>query len=579
MTVRATVPDSSRVAPPEGLGERAERLVHDRLRAALPPEYALYPDVTWILRDRGTDREGEADLVIAHPDRGFLAIEVKSGPISRDGLGRWWSGGRCVRSGCDDRARPCADVPGAGVVMLLEVGGTTCRDDQATPSATRVVGSPDRSAHGWGPPSFSRAHRSSRGPAEMDPKVPSAKTASSDKVRGDLPPPTAAMIAGHASSVDANRARTRFEGMSRSWYATAPSMKISVFSPGWRTLRFGTNSTFEKSISGMKNSSSGSSFVFTSFALRGAPCGNDPRPWAAFGRYHEQKLSSTRMTDHDEPFIVAMVKGIRPTTSAWIEIDGRALLERHPVLRPVDTRLLQVPDVPRHHGTVSTSPYPGLTEQPRSVSTSQSVIGSITSSPTAAIGSRRLIMEATDATDPEAPAARDDLAAELATLARSAATTADEARAQGLDPLTFRTLALDDGAGANLLQVAPLPGKHSFSSLSKYDKCPLQYAFSYVYRMPPREEPVAAMAFGSIAHEAFEAFTKDRRERIARGDPPPTREDLEREFRSRWAPSSFPDKVAEDGYQRKVANLLDNFWPGEVSSLSEALGQPWIDTG
>ena len=79
------------------------------------------------------------------------------------------------------------------------------------------------------------------------------------------------------------------------------------------------------------------------------------------------------------------------------------------------------------------------------------------------------------------------------------------------------------------------------------------------------------MAFGTIAHEAFEAFTKDRRERIARGDPPPTREDLEREFRSRWAPSSFPDKVAEDGYQRKVANLLDNFWQGEVSSLSEAL--------
>ena len=93
-TVRATVPDSSRVAPPEGSGEPAERLVHDRLRAALPPEYALYPNVTWILRDRGSDREGEADLVIAHADRGFLAIEVKSGPISRDGLGRWWAGGR-----------------------------------------------------------------------------------------------------------------------------------------------------------------------------------------------------------------------------------------------------------------------------------------------------------------------------------------------------------------------------------------------------------------------------------------------------------------------------------------------------
>ncbi len=89
--------------------------------------------------------------------------------------------------------------------------------------------------------------------------------------------------------------------------------------------------------------------------------------------------------------------------------------------------------------------------------------------------------------------------------------------------------------------------------------------------MPPREEPVAAYTFGSTAHEAFEAFTKERRERAARGDPPPSREDLEREFRARWTPTGFGDKTTEEGYQRRVATLLDNFWEGEVSSLSEAL--------
>ncbi len=181
------------------------------------------------------------------------------------------------------------------------------------------------------------------------------------------------------------------------------------------------------------------------------------------------------------------------------------------------------------------------------------------------------LMEATSATDPEALTARDDLAVELTTLARSAATTADDARAQGLDPLTFHAIALDSGAGANLLQVAPLPRTHSYSSLSVYDTCSLQYAFKYVYRMPPRDDPVAAFAFGTTAHEAFEAFTKDRRERTARGEPPPTREDLEREFRARWTPSDFGDKTTEEGYQRRVATLLDNFWTGEVSSLSEAL--------
>jgi len=181
------------------------------------------------------------------------------------------------------------------------------------------------------------------------------------------------------------------------------------------------------------------------------------------------------------------------------------------------------------------------------------------------------LMEGTAAADPESDEARADLATELTALARSAATTADEARAQGLDPLTFRAVALDTGAGANLLQVAPLPGRHSYSSLSLYDACPLQYAFRYVYRMPQREDAKPAAAFGSTAHAAFEAFTKARRESQARGEPPPTRQDLEREFRSRWVPTAFGDRVAEDGYQRKVANLLDNFWTGEVESLSEAL--------
>ncbi len=36
-------------------------------------------------------------------------------------------------------------------------------------------------------------------------------------------------------------------------------------------------------------------------------------------------------------------------------------------------------------------------------------------------------------------------------------------------------------------------------------------------------------------------------------------------------PTAFGDKTTEETYQRKVATLLDNFWQGEVSSLSEAL--------
>jgi hypothetical protein len=75
-------------------GEDAERLVHERLRAALPPEYRLYPNVAWTgpLRDRGPAEDGEADLVIAHPDQGLLVLEVKAGEPRRDGQGSWWLG-------------------------------------------------------------------------------------------------------------------------------------------------------------------------------------------------------------------------------------------------------------------------------------------------------------------------------------------------------------------------------------------------------------------------------------------------------------------------------------------------------
>ena len=78
----------------ESVGARAEKHIHDRLREALPPEFTLFQNVAWVVRDHGVEREGEADVIVAHPERGFLVIEVKSGPITRDAQGRWWAGGR-----------------------------------------------------------------------------------------------------------------------------------------------------------------------------------------------------------------------------------------------------------------------------------------------------------------------------------------------------------------------------------------------------------------------------------------------------------------------------------------------------
>ena len=180
------------------------------------------------------------------------------------------------------------------------------------------------------------------------------------------------------------------------------------------------------------------------------------------------------------------------------------------------------------------------------------------------------LMEATDGADPEArgrPRRRSRPSSRRSPGPPRPPPTRRAPRARPADvPDASRSTT---GAGANLLQVAPLPATPQlFVASSTYDSCPLKYAFGYVYRMPPREEPVAAFTFGSTAHAAFEAFTKERRERAARGEPPPTREDLERAFRARWTPTGFGDKATEEGYQRRVATLLDNFWTGEVSSLA-----------
>ena len=147
--------------------------------------------------------------------------------------------------------------------------------------------------------------------------------------------------------------------------------------------------------------------------------------------------------------------------------------------------------------------------------------------------------------------------------------TADEARAHRLDPLTLRVVALDSEAGANLLEVAPLPATFSYSQVSTYERCPLQYALQRVYRIPSSRR-VGALTFGNTAHAAFEAFTKERRERMARGEAAPTREDLETLFEAEWKSGEFEEQTAEQNYRGRVASLLDKFWQGELESIGTA---------
>lgn len=74
----------------------AEIDVYGRLKADLPDEYVCYYSRPWLgLTPAGEEKEGEADFVVAHPDKGFLVIEVKGGVVSRrEGSEQWVSENR-----------------------------------------------------------------------------------------------------------------------------------------------------------------------------------------------------------------------------------------------------------------------------------------------------------------------------------------------------------------------------------------------------------------------------------------------------------------------------------------------------
>lgn len=76
-------------------GRRAERLVYDAL-STLDDSWTVFYSVPWHLKaGTAAPRDGEGDFVVAHPDRGFVALEVKGGEIRYDpSRDRWTSTSR-----------------------------------------------------------------------------------------------------------------------------------------------------------------------------------------------------------------------------------------------------------------------------------------------------------------------------------------------------------------------------------------------------------------------------------------------------------------------------------------------------
>lgn len=64
---------------------KAEIAVYDALKRQLPSRYRVYYSSPWLgTESDGTEKDGEADFVVASAETGFLVIEVKGGGVGRD---------------------------------------------------------------------------------------------------------------------------------------------------------------------------------------------------------------------------------------------------------------------------------------------------------------------------------------------------------------------------------------------------------------------------------------------------------------------------------------------------------------
>ncbi len=96
---------------PDGLTSDAEYDLFATFEQELDEHFTVFAGVKWLLKGKQRGAfQGEADFIIAHPERGLLILEVKGGDISRDGAtGQWHSvdrhGTRHVISDPIDQAR------------------------------------------------------------------------------------------------------------------------------------------------------------------------------------------------------------------------------------------------------------------------------------------------------------------------------------------------------------------------------------------------------------------------------------------------------------------------------------------
>lgn len=115
-----------------------------------------------------------------------------------------------------------------------------------------------------------------------------------------------------------------------------------------------------------------------------------------------------------------------------------------------------------------------------------------------------------------------------------------------------------------------IPDTFSFSQISCFLHCPLEYQFKYVYHLPLPGE--AQLSFGITIHKTLEKYLKHLVQINTLVQPDlfgskktgqvelPKKELLEKYYAESWVDDWFPDKINKEEYRKRGIRYLDNFF-------------------
>jgi DNA helicase-2/ATP-dependent DNA helicase PcrA len=120
-------------------------------------------------------------------------------------------------------------------------------------------------------------------------------------------------------------------------------------------------------------------------------------------------------------------------------------------------------------------------------------------------------------------------------------------------------------------KLAP-PNYFSFTQLAAYAKCPLQYKYAHVLKLPLFGK--GHFSFGKTIHSTLQKFMEEYADRRGMGQQqlfgaaaaadqdavPVSREELEKMYEAAWIDDWYPTAQIKDSYRKKGRAILDSFY-------------------